>query len=527
LVGKDFEMMKSAGLNVIRLNVAWPGVEPVRGLYNDTYLRIMRNLSIEAASHGIYTIAEMHQDSLSERFCGEGIPAWASQPDPAAAAFPHPIPLPAFHPDPASPDGFPSRQDCGRLPWPLAGGAAAFVSAATRLYKNYDNLTNAWGAYWGKIAETWGTAAELLGFELLNEPNALDNEDLNKGDRDNLQPAYDVLAGYIRAAVPDGIILFAGQPGDRTGDPKTDSKPQGFTHAPGGSGAANQSVLAFHFYGGQNTNNATGYLGTRFKDARQLGVGVFMTESCCDDLLKRIVPVADEAGVSWAHWEWKDFCKETAASKASSSQFAAWGACKTGYGGGPFPSPQTGNKTVVNLVDLARTYATAIAGNFTTQTFDVSSGSYFLAFDIDPSIAAPTLVSASALIYTAGFNVTISPPNALTSHVVEGGVELHAGAPAKFGQSVAVNITSNAWFKCADEWAFDNYCACIGRARFGRGANWSVPVRVDGKIQCDTHHFEDPSPGVQKVCQCQGRAKETALTESAVDSRSSGVQLVV
>ena len=30
LVAKDFELMRSAGINLIRLGVMWPGVEPVR-----------------------------------------------------------------------------------------------------------------------------------------------------------------------------------------------------------------------------------------------------------------------------------------------------------------------------------------------------------------------------------------------------------------------------------------------------------------------------------------------------------------
>ncbi len=30
-----------------------------------------------AGTYGIYTILDMHQDILSEKFCGEGIPDWA------------------------------------------------------------------------------------------------------------------------------------------------------------------------------------------------------------------------------------------------------------------------------------------------------------------------------------------------------------------------------------------------------------------------------------------------------------------
>ena len=46
----------------------WPGVEPVRGQYNQTYLDIVAEIVEEASSYGIYTLADMHEDVLSERF---------------------------------------------------------------------------------------------------------------------------------------------------------------------------------------------------------------------------------------------------------------------------------------------------------------------------------------------------------------------------------------------------------------------------------------------------------------------------
>ena len=39
-------------------------------------------------------------------------------------------------------------------------------------------------------------------------------------------------------------------------------------------------------------------------------------------------------GLSWFQWEWKDFCKDTNATRASPSQYGTFGACKTGYGEG-------------------------------------------------------------------------------------------------------------------------------------------------------------------------------------------------
>ena len=93
----------------------WPGVEPVRGQYNQTYLDIVAEIVEEASSYGIYTLADMHEDVLSERFCGEGVPGWASQPNASTrATFPEPLGLP-FTNDPAT--GFPTRQDCAKHGW--------------------------------------------------------------------------------------------------------------------------------------------------------------------------------------------------------------------------------------------------------------------------------------------------------------------------------------------------------------------------------------------------------------------------
>ena len=59
----------------------WPGVEPVRGSYNETYLAEIRKIVDLAYRYGIYTILDMHQDLLTEQYCGEGVPPWAVKQD--------------------------------------------------------------------------------------------------------------------------------------------------------------------------------------------------------------------------------------------------------------------------------------------------------------------------------------------------------------------------------------------------------------------------------------------------------------
>jgi hypothetical protein len=65
LVAEDFVLLKSLGVNVIRLGVMWPGAEPERGVYNRTYLAAVKDLAAQAARYGMYTLVDMHQDVVS------------------------------------------------------------------------------------------------------------------------------------------------------------------------------------------------------------------------------------------------------------------------------------------------------------------------------------------------------------------------------------------------------------------------------------------------------------------------------
>lgn len=52
---------------ISRLGSMWKGVEPIRGEYNETYLKVMGEIVASAESYGIYTILDMHQDDFSEK----------------------------------------------------------------------------------------------------------------------------------------------------------------------------------------------------------------------------------------------------------------------------------------------------------------------------------------------------------------------------------------------------------------------------------------------------------------------------
>ena len=68
----------------------------------------------------------MHQDVLSEKFCGEGIPLWAAQ---STAKFKFPYPVLNLTQTFRFKHPVPTRQDCAKKNWPQYYEAIATGSA--------------------------------------------------------------------------------------------------------------------------------------------------------------------------------------------------------------------------------------------------------------------------------------------------------------------------------------------------------------------------------------------------------------
>ncbi|MDB4339437.1 cellulase family glycosylhydrolase [bacterium] len=242
LVTEDFALLQAAGVSVIRLGMMWAGVEPQRGQYNYTYIETLRAVAATAATYGIYTLLDMHQDAMSERFCGEGLPAWAVRPS-GEMAFPEPV-GPAFAP--LEQTGFPARSDCSRHTWSSYYFAEASATAFQALYSNEDGLLDAWSAMWRTVATAFKGDTHILGIEVINEPfpgDVIHKPELLRpefADRTNLQPVYDALAQDIWAVDPTRLFFFAGVPWGNLGS--------GFASAPGGASNGYRSVLVFHHY---------------------------------------------------------------------------------------------------------------------------------------------------------------------------------------------------------------------------------------------------------------------------------------
>mmetsp|Transcript_32558 Transcript_32558/g.54897 ORF Transcript_32558/g.54897 Transcript_32558/m.54897 type:complete len:600 (+) Transcript_32558:3-1802(+) len=461
---KDMADLESLGLNVIRLGSMWPGLEPEQGKFSEAYLNKLKEITANAADHGIYTILDMHQDVLSENFCGEGAPNWVVQladlPD--GATFPAPKNENTSYtedPDNVAADGFPLRSDCSKSGWASYYSTYDCSYTFEQLYTN-PQLVKAWSGFWSYLAKAFKGDETVLGYELINEPWAGDV--FNKpslyipgvADRERLQPVYDQLVRAIRAIDEETLVFFAAVTWD-------DVVPAGFTAAPGGGSEADRSVFAYHYYEPPQARDEH-YFSTRLQDAQRLQVGSMLTEferprnsdpdaaGAERDPFFDTATAADRNLQSWAMWELKTFCKESNDSIASDSQNAAFGSCKTGYGESNYLWDSAGNVNPIVAKKLARTYPLAVAGNTTSMVFHATTrllttgttstststssssvaaaaaadatvpyplreGDFVLEYTLDTFNALPTEIFAHAsLYYDRGYQVSVEPEGILT-----------------------------------------------------------------------------------------------------------------
>ncbi|KAJ3030375.1 UNVERIFIED_CONTAM: hypothetical protein HDU68_009300 [Siphonaria sp. JEL0065] len=342
----DINTLASIGVTAIRLGVMWPGVEPTRGNYNQTYLGEVSKIVSMCADSGIYVLLDFHQDDFSESFCGEGVPPFAVH----LTASPFNFPFPLDFPYSVDSKGIPSAADCQKHSWPLYQGSQSASESYQRLYTNQDGIRDAFVDYWKLVAKTLLPYKNILGYDLMNEPwvgNAFFDPllaDLQYANIHNLQPFYDAVGAGIRSVDPNAIIHFESV--------TPIQKDTGFTKVPGGSAFANTSVLNFHYYSDvQKTYDIDTTLGFRVDSSKALACGSFMGEfemgwgpngSNVPSILATL-RAADKHLVSTTGWELKTF-----------------GSVSTGQNDGPFATDHSLRPDMASL--YTRPHANAIAG---------------------------------------------------------------------------------------------------------------------------------------------------------------------
>ncbi|KAI9205117.1 glycoside hydrolase superfamily [Polychytrium aggregatum] len=390
----DARFLEDLNMNVIRLGVMWPGAEPERGTYNQTYFEVLKDIVEVCQRHGIYVLLDMHQDNLSERYCGEGIPLWAANSTGAFGGFPLPLTREAWN---HKGDHTPSRQQCDEFNWPDYQGSFAAARAYQNLYDNLNGYADDMAAFWARVATEFKDYPNVLGYEIINEPLGGDVLSdprliLEEGYAATkvLEPFYDIIQKEIRKVDQDGLIFFESV--------TTDDNYNGFTKTPGGEPYVSKSVLSYHYYWlAPNRHSLERHIQQRIKNAKRLGnCGLMMTEFDIaigqPDLLHQL-KVADKYLQSWIGWEYKRYIPIT------------------GYNDSLFII-DTGEVHKQNAQFLSRPFAEAVAGRVSLMQYSDNTKTFDLAYNVVPSTLGQNTVIRvqKELHYPDGFHIELSGP---------------------------------------------------------------------------------------------------------------------
>ena len=389
---QDMELLQSLGLNVVRLGFMWPGLEPTRGIYNETYMQVMQRIVSLSANYGIYVLLDMHQDAFSRMLCVEGLPTWAVNTG-NAKGFPEPLHEP-FVPDPKT--GMPSDEDCAKFAWSDYYFTEATSAAFQNLYNNTDDLLNSWAAFWAETALGFKSFSNVIGYELINEPWAGDiyaNPLLivpKVADKMNLAPVYEVLSKAIRQHDEEHCIFFEGITWDDFG--------VGFDTVPGGELYRNRSVLSYHYYIPPSLALIENF-GARKKDLERLKCGGMMTEFLTSageiEPMFKTMDAADMYLQSWIGWDYKAYHPSRPNLKGN-RRSALWNG--TGL-------------DQIYVQNTTRTYPQAVAGYTVKFRFDLSSKEFVLVYEVSETChATKSVVYLNEEVhYPSGYTVAVTP----------------------------------------------------------------------------------------------------------------------
>ena len=328
-VEEDADLLASMGINLIRLGVMWPGVNPrEEGTTDRVYLENIRKIIKMCASRDppIYVFVEPHQDEFHPRFCGEGAPTWYVEKRTSVTDFPVPVQASPFDYEdktcervPGTNLACPTRAQCDEH----SSFSYIWTHDAAKAYQTlWSQGAAEFGAFWSTVASEFAAEPNVLGGEVWNEPFPGDVffkngkfRNNSAADLENLQPFYANVTAAIRAVVPDGkSFAVAYEPSWPVGD--QDIHPSSVLPSTSGFSALpdQHSVYAFHYYVAPCDPNLTRYLDSRLADARRLHAAPYLSEINlgAGDTASQQRAAADlgqvEArGIAFTGWQYKSY----------------------------------------------------------------------------------------------------------------------------------------------------------------------------------------------------------------------------
>ena len=148
--------MEALGFNVLRLGFMWSGYNPAPGVFNQSYIDVIKTTVAQLNAHGVYVLLDMHQDILSSAFClYDGAPRWVI--DKSVSAHPFPWPL---------------KGNCSSRGWMVNEITEAAATAYQDIYDNKHGMLDDLSAFWSYSADQFKDEPAVIGYEIMNEPFA-------------------------------------------------------------------------------------------------------------------------------------------------------------------------------------------------------------------------------------------------------------------------------------------------------------------------------------------------------------------
>jgi endoglycosylceramidase len=386
---KDADWIAAQGFNVVRMGVIFAGVMPRRGIVDQHYLdRIVAEAKL-LTDRKVWVLLDFHQDLYSEKFSGEGFPAWA-----------------------VDDDGLPTPVNAG---FPGNYFQPSTSRAFDNFYANSNGLADLYAKAWRAVAERFRSSSYVLGYDLMNEPwpgtqfaTCAQPAGCPVFDQDVLQPVYEKALAAIRSVDRTHLVWIEPQvlfnDGSQTNlDLKGDRiglsfhqycTSAGLTHSSGGKATPEcgpQGDLVFGNASSVATKNGWATLMTEFGASDDLGD------------ISRVTTSADKALTGWVYWHYKEWADPTTESQGSGGQ-------------GLFTNDadlRTAKAAKLDLLAVA--YVRAYAG---TPTATALHGKALTAsWDADPrtgltEVWVPKRGYPKGYVATVTGGAVVSPPNA-------------------------------------------------------------------------------------------------------------------
>jgi endoglycosylceramidase len=191
----DATWLADNGFLVVRVGILATGLMPTPGVIDTSYIQQVASTVSSLASHGIYSLIDLHQDGWGPEVGSDGFPPWMTLTGDAGNDQDAGFPL-YYEDNPALQQAFQSFWD--DTPGPNDAG-----------------LQDAYVAMFAAVAQQFATEPYVLGYDLFNEPwpGTTWNDCLNDAngcptlDQGELGPVYAKAVAAIRAAGDQHVIF--------------------------------------------------------------------------------------------------------------------------------------------------------------------------------------------------------------------------------------------------------------------------------------------------------------------------------